>query len=249
MSENLAASLEKLASSRSAPFDAEVFAQRFELIIAHTDEERLRAFALRHRVFREELQYQIGGDQAFIEHDEYDVTSILCLLRHRESGLDAGCLRVVLVPDTLKGLPFEGYYDAALLTRTTPRSFERGDICEVSRLAVHPEFRRKSTDTARPGWLHENPAMISLSLFLAATALVGVARTPHVFAVLEPKFNRMLGAAGLRFEQIGEAIDYCGKRAPYYIHQPTAERHLPASVRPLYELIQATLTKSFEHTS
>lgn len=246
LNQSLATLIEKAPPLKPDHLDVDVFARRFELVIAHSDAARERAFALRHRVFREELKYQLGSDRAFLEHDEYDQNSVLCLLKHRESGLDAGCLRVVLVPDAFKKLPFEEYYDLALLTSPlSPRTFERSEICEVSRLAVHPAFRKKSADPGERGWRHESPAMISLSLFLAATALVGLLGTPNVFAVLEPKFNRMLGAAGLRFEQIGEIIEYCGKRAPYYIHQPTAECLLPDALRPLFELIRARLTVEF----
>lgn len=230
-------------------FSPELFDSHFSLIIAQTNAEKTRAFSLRHAVFNEELNYNMGDTRhQNIEQDIHDQHSILCLLHHKDTGIDVGCVRVVLISQQRlcpsASLPLETYYDASLFTsHVHPRHFSSDRVCEVSRLAVHPAFRRKSaTDIHNhENSIRESPALVSLSLFLAATAIVGITQRHHVFAMLEPKFHRLLGASGLHFQQVGEPIQYCGKRAAFYIDQRAAEQRLPAPLVPLYALIKSSL--------
>lgn len=225
------------------------FDSHFSLIIAQTIDEKTRAFSLRHAVFNEELNYNIGdASHQNIEKDIHDQHSILCLLHHKETGLDVGCVRVVLINKQLlsssPSLPLEEYYDATLFTSPKhPRKFSSERVCEVSRLAVHPAFRRKSAVEINDheSSIRESPALISLSLFLAATAIVGISQRHHVFAMLEPRLNRLLGASGLNFQQVGGLIQHCGERAAFYIDQRAAEHHLPKKIVPLYQLIKSKL--------
>ncbi|WP_218314589.1 PEP-CTERM/exosortase system-associated acyltransferase [Halomonas sp. 18071143] len=229
-------------------FTPAFFDTHFSLLIAQTPTEKRRAFTLRHAVFIEELRYDLGNSSALnIEHDDHDQQSLLCLLHHKATGLDVGCLRVVLFDEQnahgLHSLPLEAYYGAHLfLPNTHPRHFASHQVCEVSRLAVHPTVRRKQSEVQSPyESIKESPALLSLSLFLAATALVGLSQRHHVFAMLEPRFSRLLKASGLQFHQVGGVIDYCGSRAAYYIDQRVAEERLPKRLTPLYQFIKGQL--------
>ena len=219
------------------------FDTNFKLIIATTPDEKERAFLLRHHVFNEELNYNIGDKtSSTVEKDSHDTHSLLCLLQHRESGMDVGCLRVVFIDEAMnsfsKKLPFEEYCKNSLTNpKLHPKNLPQDTICEVSRLAVHPLFRKKKStiesnicNTENTHQKNEslNQSIISLSLFLAATALVGLAQRRHVFAMLEPRFNRLLKASGLHFQQVGEIINHCGFRAAYYIDQHKAVKNLPS---------------------
>ncbi len=227
---------------------------RFTLALDHAS--RYRAYALRHKVFREEMHYRLGdAAEPTFERDAYDAKALLCLLTHRDSGLDVGCLRVVLATGSdgePRLLPLEESCAHGLTHPTLhPGAFARNEVCEVSRLAVHPHFRRAQWSAAGiepPGLGHPGgdalptpSPLVSLSLFLAATALVGLAGRRHVFAMMEPRFARLLQLAGLRFQQAGEIIDYCGPRAAYYIDQRQAERDMKPSLTPLYRHIEAVL--------
>ncbi|WP_162623041.1 PEP-CTERM/exosortase system-associated acyltransferase [Billgrantia lactosivorans] len=232
------------------------FVEQYRFIIARSRQSRYRAYALRHQVFREELNYRLGEDADIpFEKDAHDQHSILCLLNHRESNSDAGCLRVVLPIDGAgrqQRLPLEEHCAHGLTDpQLHPDRFERRSLCEVSRLAVHPGFRR--TRECALG-LHEQDLqplaadrlpppspLVTLSLFLAATAIVGLAGRRHVFAMMEPRFARLLKISGLRFRQVGDIIDYCGPRAAYYIDQHQAELGLQPTLRPLYRHIRASL--------
>ncbi|QOR40058.1 PEP-CTERM/exosortase system-associated acyltransferase [Billgrantia diversa] len=240
------------------------FVEQYRFIIAHSRENRYRAYALRHKVFREELQYTLGDDvDAPFEKDGHDKHSILCLLHHAGSERDAGCLRVVLPIDNdgqPRSLPLEescahGLTDPQL----HPDRFERRSLCEVSRLAVHPDFRRtrecalglreQDLQLLEENRLPPPSPLVTLSLFLAATAIVGLSGRRHVFSMMEPRFARLLKISGLKFRQVGDVIDYCGPRAAYYIDQHQAERDLQSSLQPLYRHIKSTLAPQMVGTT
>lgn len=249
--------LESTLSLQRLSLDPNHFFNNFKFIIANTPDEKERAFLLRHQVFNEELNYNIGDQTSpTLEKDSHDQHSILCLLQHRESGIDAGCLRVVVIEESIKGvaqiLPLEEYCSNSLISSNFhPEKMAKNTICEVSRLAVHPSFRKKKKPLFDSKNLHnenvdlknrsQNQSIISLSLFLGATALVGLTKRRHVFAMLEPRFNRLLKASGLHFQQVGETINYCGKRAAYYIDQKVAVENLPEKLIPLYKQIEKEL--------
>ncbi|MGM0982687.1 MAG: PEP-CTERM/exosortase system-associated acyltransferase [Pseudomonadota bacterium] len=248
---------ESAAAFREKGIDPHYFFEQFRFVIAHTPREKQRAFSLRHEVFHEELHYNIGEKtSAPLEKDAHDQNAILCLLQHRESGMDAGCLRVVIIdPDSEKlpkHLPLEEYCGSSLNDPYLhPKNFSKDTLCEVSRLAVHPLFRKKAKpptgikdeDINKISSIKEkqHPALIGLSLFLAATAIVGLSQRRHVFAMLEPRFNRLLKASGLHFKKAGQTINYCGTRAAYYIDQYEAEGNLPEETTLLYRYIKEEL--------
>lgn len=233
------------------------FMEHFRFSIATDHDSRYRAYALRHKVFREELRYNLGDNRdAPFENDAHDQHAILCLLRHVASQVDSGCLRVVVIPPDAQGvesmLPLEEHCGHSLHeSEQQPSRFARSTICEVSRLAVHPAFRRHRNNVidinedaagapaASPG-VPADP-LVTVSLFLAATAVVGLSGRRHVFAMMEPRFARLLKVSGLNFRQIGKVIDYCGPRAAYYIDQRQAEREMHPHLVPLYQHIRQSL--------
>ncbi|WP_447043694.1 PEP-CTERM/exosortase system-associated acyltransferase [Vreelandella sp. H-I2] len=235
----------------------------FKFIIANSPDEKKRAFLLRHQVFNDELNYNIGDNKnSTFEKDSHDQYSILCLLQHRESGMDVGCLRVVIISDTANGstenLPLEEYCSESLTDPVLhPKNLPKNSICEVSRLAVHPLFRKKAkppidfkeskTKDSTSNNDLQNQSLISLSLFLSATSIVGLVQRKHVFAMLEPRFNRLLKCSGLHFQKVGNVINYCGERAAYYIDQHKAVENLPEQLIPLYSYINKDLSKQFHN--
>ncbi|WP_155833439.1 hypothetical protein [Halomonas sp. BC04] len=70
---------------RNSPLAA--FAKQFRFSIANDKESRYRAYALRHKVFRQELNYDLGVNSDIpFENDAHDEHAILCLLNHIPSG-------------------------------------------------------------------------------------------------------------------------------------------------------------------
>ncbi|RDB43600.1 PEP-CTERM/exosortase system-associated acyltransferase [Halomonas sp. DQ26W] len=241
------------------------FAKQFRFSIAHDKASRYRAYALRHKVFRQELNYDLGENTDIpFENDAHDKHAILCLLNHIPSGIDTGCLRVVLIPGNatqpLNTLPLEQSCGHSLdHPKLHPSLFHRSTICEVSRLAVHSAFRRSRDcviglnehDIRQLSGHDVKPfsPLLGLSLFLAATAIVGLSGRRHVFAMMEPRFSRLLKMSGLAFHKVGRVIDYCGPRAAYYIDQHQAERDMHDTLRPLYRHIVAELSPQLTESS
>ncbi|GHE21830.1 PEP-CTERM/exosortase system-associated acyltransferase [Halomonas urumqiensis] len=250
------------SASGNTSLDAVVndFKSEFRLSIPANARERERAFRLRHDVYCEELKYEPPTDaKRRLEYDEFDSHAIHCIIEHLPSAQVAGCMRVVL-KGQLQGqnsephlslLPLQAYARQRFTHPSLrPEHFPRHSVCEVSRLAVSHVFRKHRSNVAgikeedvsvAKGRPRHNPIPVGLSLFFAATAVVGMAQRQHVFAMMEPRFARLLKMSGLAFERIGELIDYHGPRAPFYIDQHQAERYLPERLVPLYEHIQQQL--------
>lgn len=204
------------------------FARSFDLTLADTDALRSRVYQVRYQVFCQELGYDMKQSDG-LEADTYDSRSLHCLLRHRASGLDTGCVRLVLPLPNGGGLPFESfglrYVDRRLLDW---KQIDPTSCCEVSRLAVVSEFRRRLGEQAHADGVAEidDPAnsgphrrfpFIAISLYHAVTALILQRGYEWVFMVIEPRLQRHLSRYGLNLRQISPEFEYFGQRATYVI--------------------------------
>lgn len=248
--------------SRISPQLFERFRETFTFRLAADDETRRRIFRLRHDVYCEELGYEAPADPLHhLEFDEHDEHAILCLIEHRDTGLSAGCMRLVLPEDTrhdgVRRLPLEDYAGDSLDHATLhPQRFSRDSVCEVSRLAISPLFRKRSTQEEIEGMLHARQAfppeqretfpLIVIGLFLATYALVGLTGLRHVFAMMDPRLPRLLSMSGFLFTPAGRLIDFHGSRRAFYIDQQRAEQEMHADLMPLYHDIKDTLATQLE---
>ena len=229
------------------------FCDQFRLVLATTPELREEVYRLRYQVYCQELQYEPAAkfpNQQ--EVDIYDRRSIHCLLQHRESQTYAGCVRVILAqPPESVLFPFEKacshrlYKDEIDLDK-----FPRHLGGEVSRLAVREEFRKRiSTDKVssvhakldhHAGGKQNNCfALIAISLYLAATAIVLEAGLEKAFTMMEPRLARHLRRSGIHFNQIGEIVDYHGRRGPFAITPQEVPYSLESRLCDLLTSIQA----------
>jgi len=237
----------------------ERFRTDFQFKLATSNDEKRRVYQLRHKVYCEELHYEEPTDaKAKLEFDEYDNHSLHCLIEHRRSGQVAGCMRLVL-PDendlsSDRRLPLQSYAGQSLTHDTLhPAHFDRDEICEISRLAIAAPFRRKSLkaelEDSVDNDIHNFTAderktfpVIVVGLFLATYALVGLSNRRHVFAMMEPRLPRLLSMSGFHFTQVGNSIDFHGKRSAFYIDQHQAEKEIHLDLIPLYRHIQSELS-------
>ncbi|MBB3191369.1 PEP-CTERM/exosortase system-associated acyltransferase [Halomonas cerina] len=238
------------------------FEQDYEFILATKDEDRKKVYALRHEVFLRELHYDMREDKSHhLEQDEYDNSSIHCLIKHRASGLSAGCMRLVIpTPDEdspLKRLPVEihgrKHFDHPDIH---PRDLPSLQLCEVSRLAIARPFRA-THNKERPlpydgdGYrfsLAEAKTfpLISIGLFLCTYSLVGLTGRRHVFAMMEPRLPRLLALSGFHFTKVSQTIEYHGTRNAYYIDHRKAEQEMHQDLMPLYLHIQKALAPQLD---
>lgn len=241
----------------------EKFEQDYEFLIATSDEDKKKVYSLRHEVFLREFHYEMHEDNSHLfELDEYDEASIHCLIKHRASGLSAGCLRLITpsshATSPLFRLPVE-VHGASYLHHPSiqPQAIPRPLICEVSRLAIARPFRtRNSQDTPLPqaGNYHFSPEevrtfpLLAIGLFLSTYALVGLTGRRHVFAMMEPRLPRLLALSGFHFTKVSHPIEYHGTRHAYYIDHQQAEQEMHRDLMPLYLHITKTLAPQLDAT-
>ncbi|MFC7366793.1 MULTISPECIES: PEP-CTERM/exosortase system-associated acyltransferase [Vreelandella] len=235
----------------------------YRFFIATTNEEKQRAFRLRHDVFLKEFNYEMHEDESKVyESDTYDNYSVHCLIEHKRSGMLAGCVRLVMPtnesPTSPDHLPVQDK-GAQLLNHPTltPSKLPKLETCEVSRLAISKRFRTRKSATPEEAagegivFFSQDEAktfsLIALGLFLCTYSIVGLTHRRHVFAMMEPRLPRLLAISGFRFTNVSAPIVYHGIRHAYYIDYHVAEQEMSERLYPLYEHIVKTLNPQVAH--
>ncbi len=230
----------------------------FAFTLADSEARRMEIYQLRHRVYCQEIGYTPpGGASIGIEVDAHDLHSIHCMIKHRRTGLAAGCFRLVLPKrgslNPTPRLPLQEYGGRSLTHETLhPDRLPLRQICEISRLATARTFRHHpvhhetiSEDYVTELFTEDERHLFPLltgALFLATHALVELAGRRHIFAMMQPKLPRLLARSGFHFQQIGEAIELHGRRNAYYIDNELAEAEMNDSLRPFYRSIKRELS-------
>lgn len=213
------------------------FTQCFQAKLASSSPEKKAIYQLRHQVYCEELTYEaIKPDR--LEHDKYDDHSLHCYLLQRKANVCAGTVRLITCQQHFERLPLEHYFAGRYTSNClTPMHFPRKQICEISRLAVPEQFRRRLKNPEEAKDLPQLDAVdnhngnqyfryIAISLYLCSMILSLEKCLYHVFITIEPALARVLSRIGFNFIQIGEPIELNGKRAPYYIDARTVRINL-----------------------
>ena len=210
---------------------------------------------IRYRVYCEEFGYESAehcpGQR---EKDEYDEKSVHCLITHRLSGIPAACVRMVPTPreHPESALPFEKHCSDSLDRRAIAElALDRQHVCEVSRLAVDRNFRRRPGEhstrlgnTSQFGLTADERRtfpFIATAAYLAATALTRQLDRQNVFAMMEPFLPRLLRRGGIFFHRVGADTDYHGTRAAYFTQTRDVLDTMPEEIRDLYLVIEKQL--------
>ena len=233
----------------------EDFQEYFGLELALTPEQMELVYRIRYRVYCEEFGYESSEDfPGQQEMDEFDSRSVHCLVTHKQSGMPAGCIRLVKIDDgTL--MPMEKYcsesFDAGLMK---PIAAPRTTMCEFSRLAVDGAFRRRAGERySRFGKIDSLDcskrekrtfSLIAAATFLAAFAVSDLIGRPNCFAMMEPFLPRLLNRSGIAVKRMGVDIDYHGTRAPYYIATQDAVSGMPADLLEFYNTIHGSFSQT-----
>ena len=211
---------------------------------AISHQEKIEVFRLRHKVYCEELNFEPPRPSG-LEQDDFDRRALHCSLADSQSGEIAGTVRLIHCQQEPGQLPIEKYFAGRFTApQLTPSCFPRQHVCEISRLAVAAQFRRRVKDAAAK----DLPALsssarpfnrfIAIGLYLMATAMCLEKGYYHGFVTIEPSLARILQRIGINFNQIGEAIDFNGKRAPYYLDA----REVVANLQPEYLELMKSLS-------
>lgn len=235
---------------------AEHFDQYFKIIHADTDELKNKVYKIRYDVYCDELHYLSNCDKDH-ETDNCDKYSHHILLQHRSSGFYAGCVRLVKQPSDQPDFLFP--YEACCINSIDHQKYDpimkggRQSIGEISRLAVHALFRRRSgeynsaygvnmekTINFSPNELRFFP-FISISLYLASAIIAIDENIHYVIVMMEPRLARLLSRFGICFTQVGEAMEYHGTRAMFYIDKKGLFDNLKPELTQLYQMIAQQL--------
>ena len=121
-------------------------------------------------------------------------------------------------------------FDAITNEELHPKNFNRNEICEISRLAVKADFRRRKTDQFKgsgTGVIQETSysevelrcfPFIAVGLYFSAASVILQNNIKHTYVMMEPRLARSLRFIGIKFDQLGPVVDYHGQRAPFYIN-------------------------------
>jgi N-acyl amino acid synthase of PEP-CTERM/exosortase system len=231
------------------------FAQYFELTLALTEEQKADVFRVRYSVYCEEFGYEDAAQfKDGLERDAFDEQSIHCLVIHKESGVPAGCVRLVNVEEGTR-MPMEDHCEGALDEEFFSHfEHRRGTMAEISRLAVDGQFRRRRGETesrfGNTDSLHfaarekRTFSLIAVSLFLAASAVADLMRRKDCFAIMEPFLPAILRRTGVMVKRVGDDFDYKGVRAPYYLNIDEAIRGAPDELRLCYEVVRSQFAET-----
>ena len=250
----------KKAMTSLASNDAKVISRHFSQYlrpqIATTEELKHEVYHLRHQVYCEELHFE-DIKESYEECDEFDARAIHCFVRHLGSKALAGTVRLIGSNAADELLPIEQFCGHAIEhSELSPMNFPRESICEISRLAVPENFRKRSIDKfkgAATGAINEQVfsetelrcfPYIAICLYLAATAMAMQTKRYHGFVMMEPRLARSLTFVGIQFQQIGKLIEFHGKRAPFYIDARDLRSNLSPGYLRLLETVERDLIQS-----
>jgi N-acyl amino acid synthase of PEP-CTERM/exosortase system len=250
----------KKAMTSLASNDAKVISRHFSQYLRPqiaTDEAlKHEVYRLRHQVYCEELHFE-DVKESYEECDEFDARAIHCFVRHLGTKSLAGTVRLISSngPDEL--LPLEQFCSEAIdHPELSPANFPRESICEMSRLAVPENFRKRAIDKfkgAATGAINEQVfsetelrcfPYIAICLYLAATVMAIQSKRHNVYVMMEPRLARSLTFVGINFHAIGKLIDFHGKRAPYYIDARTLPDNLSTGYAKLLQSVENDLLQT-----
>ena len=237
----------------------ESFQRYFSVSLALTPAQKSDVYKVRYRVYCEEFGYEpIDEFPDHEEFDQFDDNSLHCLISHKSTQLPAGCVRLVSTGDDNKGkLPLEIYCAESLNVGAMDKfDAKRHTISEVSRLAVDRSFRRRATESkTRFGGAdsidcsrreRRTFSLISVSAFLAVTALTELTGRTNAFAMMEPFLPKLLLRSGITMTKIGRDIDYHGNRAPYFTTTESAVMGMAPELKELYGAIYESIVKDYQ---
>jgi len=209
---------------------SQFFFSRYALVIAKTDKEKEMSFRTRHHVYCEEMQFEETNTERQ-EVDQYDEFSVNCYIKHLPTGKCAGTIRLVLPNNVKQSLPLDQFLpDEHEVKSATSCNRKVRTICEISRLAIPKEFRLRQlkSNIVAPEKLADSPysatdfnlnhfPYLSIALYFMIASIGIKENVKHAYVLMEPKLARRLKMFGINFEQVGEAINHNGLRAPYRI--------------------------------
>ena len=207
----------------------QVYDRTFEIIHAQTDELKERAFRLRYDVFCKENKFEEVSEEADkLEKDSYDPKAVHFLLTHRDSGEDAGTVRILLPNEVqpLQSFPLQNICDHPLLTL----DHKVMNLAELSRLCMAKRFRRRpldgriipayyepENDEADKGlnrFFRRRIPYAPLGLLRAAFETALEFNIPDMVTAMDPTHFRSMKRIGFSYRVLGPRVNFHGGQQP-----------------------------------
>lgn len=185
--------------------------KEYTLILATTKEHFNAVKKVRSDVFQHKYSiYPELKNSNWYLFSKDDIQSFIYLLRNNTSNTYVGTVRVFFInhKTPINQLPMQKDGDVKGIQKLTHKI----PICEISRLNLLsdlPKHSKLSTLRLR--------TYLSLGLMIATRINFFLYNYNKIFAIMEDSLERILTRQGVHFQQIGETINYYGKRTPFGI--------------------------------
>jgi N-acyl amino acid synthase of PEP-CTERM/exosortase system len=227
------------------------FILNYRVVAATTPQLLNEVYRVRYEVYCQKLGYE---DPAQFpdgrEFDHHDPHAVHCLLQERRTERFVGCVRMILADNSYpqRKLPFETAYDEITDGESILDGvpwMDRDSLAEVSRLAViYPDRAKKSLLGRVDREISQRMAFIGFGLYLAAVGIVIDRGLDNVFAMMEPRLTRLLKRYGIMFQQVGDVIDYHGRRAPFHVTRGSLIENLSPEMCKLLGVIMQDMRRT-----
>ncbi|GIT99463.1 acyl-homoserine-lactone synthase [Sulfurovum sp. TSL1] len=187
--------------------------EEYTLVLA-TDVQDFQAIK---QVRAEVFSHKYSMSPEFLEEKGYlfshdDEQSFLYLLRDNTRKKYVGTVRVFFInaETPVQSMPMQKDGNVEGIEHLS----EKLPICEVSRLALSNTLLE-----------HKDFSAIELRTHLAMLLMVSTRinfflyHYSTIFSIMEPSLDRILRRQGVRFQQIGDPVDYYGIRTPFAIER------------------------------
>ncbi len=221
----------------------------FYVTKVNTPELLDQAFKLRYDVYIKDCGYEFHNPYAAdeIEKDNYDDQSYHCLLFHKPSNTPIGYIR--LIPYKKNSgcrLPIENF--GINFDKSMAGQLRNPGLGEISRMAIHPSFRRRLSDklyqfedyhASADGRFRVN--YLPACLVLACGALMNDNHIEYSVALMEYKLTVLIKKYGVLTNKIGDSIKLNGTRAPYMMTTQKIYDNLTTDFKGLFKIISNEL--------
>lgn len=223
----------------------------FDVELAKSDIMKERGYHFRYEIFCKEFHFEEESDcPNQKECDYFDKDAEQCFLLSKQNHEILGTIR--LIRSIARPCPFEAFLDPKRFDMRLLKSLCYG---EASRLAVHPNFRRRQFDGQnvtgtntellnKYGYIPDrNCPLVALSMMLSGVIMAKLKDLDVLFAMMEPKLNTVLAHYGIHFEQVGDLTDYHGPRAAFVLDPIAVWDTLNPDLKPLLHYLFDCLTQ------
>ena len=231
------------------------FKKSFRVVHANTPELKKAGFAIRHKVYCEELGFEPVRTSG-LETDIHDDSAIHVLMKSALTDEFVGCVRIVR-PDDVRPIPMLLLHDLKLDEDMHPEKVGMSRLGEVSRLAVMSKYRNRKGEHETSAGVSDSSydrreenlevdrerrmreaalrfPYIPIGLYLGLIELAIRNDIEHLYMLTETRLAGHFGKLGVKVNSIGSPVQHRGERVPSMIHAPSVLMGMRSLFKPLY---------------